>query len=94
VTFPGVGFPYPSDSASDWFSIADKRLALMSRVTGRESPAELGAIYAYDKQLSIQEAQAKVKYEYTSQWQDSIKLMQKKESERRQRMIDNGVIFF
>jgi hypothetical protein len=93
VTISGYGVPYPGDAAGNWFAASDKRLALMSQVTGNKSPTELGAIYAQDKKLSMQEAQYKFQYDYTTAWQDSNLQHRKDEVKKSKARLDAGVLF-
>ena len=92
MSIQGFGV-YNGNAANDMFSIADKRLALMSQVTGNESPDQLGAIYSQDKSLALQEANAQTTYDYTTAWQDSVQQHKKKDVQHRRDQLNNGVIF-
>lgn len=89
----GVGLPYTSNAAGDWFGVMDKRLELMSQMTGNETPDQLAAINALDKQYAIQEAQAKVEYEYTQNWIEANDKQRKKNGEQKRNLFNMGAIF-
>lgn len=93
MTISGYGVPYSGDAAGNWFAVSDKRLALMSKVTGNESPSELGAIYAQDKKLALQEAQYKIEYDYTTAWQDANRQHRKDNVKKSRARLDSGVLF-
>ena len=81
------------DSAAGFMDADDARVALANRVTGKETPAQLALIAAYDKALALKSAQDKTNYEVGLAMQDAAIRHQKKEMEHRAQRIQNGYLF-
>ena len=79
--------------AGDWMAINEKRMALASKVTGKESPQEIAAIAQRDKQLTLAAEKAKINEEVGYAMIDAMDTRKRKQREQRQRMLNNGVIF-
>lgn len=80
-------------ASDDWFTIADQRIALSSKMTGNENPAELTAFQAKDKSLLLKQEQAKMEYECGIKSWDAKHKSQKDSVQHRQKQIDSGVLF-
>lgn len=80
--------------ATGMFGVNQSRLALANGVTGNESQGDIASLAAQDKALTLQGIQAKTQYEVAQALQDTATRMKKKNEETRQRMLENGVLFF
>lgn len=84
--------PFPS--AEKMFRAGDARLALANQVTGQETPAQLAAIQALDKELSLNQIQGEVEYQYQMAWQDQASRMRDQWRDQKKRLFEMGAIFF
>jgi plasmid stability protein len=85
LSFSGAGNAMAANEA---------RMGLANGVTGNESQPEVASLAAQDKALSLESAYSGIQYQVAQAMQQSAQAMKKKDQEQRQRMLDNGVLFF
>lgn len=82
------------DSASAAFDANEARMALANQAPADGNPATAASLASMDKALSLQGVQAQVNYQVAQAMQEGARGLLKKNAEQRQRMIENGALFF
>ncbi len=88
------GTALANNSAARMFNVMDAQMGLANSVTGSESPAQVARLAQTDKALQFAGIAAKANYEAALAMQDSAAVMMKRDREQRDRMLQNGVVFF
>lgn len=81
-------------SAGAMFGVNQSRMGLANNVTGNESMGEVASIASHDKALAMQGAMAQTNYQVAQAMQEGAAKLKKEHQEQRERMLQNGVIFF
>ena len=80
--------------ASAMMGANEARMNLANSMTGGESPAAVRFAGISDKAYALEAANARMMYEVGLAMQGQAQAMRRKDMEQRQRMAQNGVIFF
>ncbi|WP_303673392.1 hypothetical protein [Vampirovibrio chlorellavorus] len=96
---PPVGFSlFPTnlaiDSAGAAFGANQARMALANTAPADGNPASVVSLAAQDKALALQGISAQTNYLVAQAMQEGTRGLLKKNFEQRQRMMDNGALFF
>lgn len=76
------------------FMAADQaRMGLANTVRPDMTPAQIASVHQQDKALELQSVHSKVMFEAAQAMEDAARQRQKKEAERKQQAIANGVLF-
>jgi hypothetical protein len=82
------------NSVATQFGANQSRTALANSVTGGESLGETASLASQDKALTLQGIQAQTNYQVALAMQEGAANLRKKNQEQRERMLQNGSIFF
>ncbi|WP_373531999.1 hypothetical protein [Vampirovibrio sp.] len=81
-------------SAATMFGANQSRAALANSATGTASIGESTSLASQDKALSLQGIQAQTNYQVALAMQEGASNLRKKNQELRERMLQNGALFF
>ncbi len=82
------------NSAGTLFGANQARMDLANSATGGESMSDVASLQAQDKALSLQGAMAQTNYLVSQAMLEGAQSLRKKNQEQRERMLQNGALFF